>query len=72
MHTYSTTYYEAYWTGEMVNLYPELVMVYNSNYHLKWSTPMTTGQVCCQAHWHEVRRCEGESPESFKSFRTYK
>jgi hypothetical protein len=35
MHTYSTTYYEAYRTGKIVNLYPELVMVYNSNYHLK-------------------------------------
>jgi hypothetical protein len=35
MHTYSTTYYEAYTTGEMVNLYPELVMIYNNNYHLK-------------------------------------
>jgi hypothetical protein len=35
MHTYSTTCYEAYRTGKMVNLYPELVMVYNSNYHLK-------------------------------------
>jgi hypothetical protein len=47
MHTYSTTYYEAYKTGEMINLYPELVMIHNSNYHLKWLTPMITGQVCC-------------------------
>jgi hypothetical protein len=35
MHIYSTTYYEAYRTGEMVNLYLKLVMIYNSNYHLK-------------------------------------
>jgi hypothetical protein len=34
MHTYSTTCYEAYRTGEMINLYSELVMVYNNNYHL--------------------------------------
>jgi hypothetical protein len=35
MHTYRTTYYEAYRTGEMVNLYPELVMVYNSKLPFK-------------------------------------
>jgi hypothetical protein len=35
MHTYNTTSYEAYRIDEMVNLYPELVMVYNNNYHLK-------------------------------------
>jgi hypothetical protein len=66
MQSYSIAWYEAAGQAKWLrNLYPELIMVVNSNNHL--SSLLLRQRVKCAAKDINIKiiHCKGESPESY-------